>query len=49
VVAEGDGLRRLQVGEARHHGAREGEGLFGEGELQVGELGVEAVDRVAHP
>ena len=49
MVAEGHRLRRLQMGEARHHRAGVGERLLGQRPLQVGDLRVERVDRVAHP
>ncbi len=49
VMAEGDGLRRLQVGEARHDGA----GIFlravDQRRLQIAQHGFEAIDLVAHP
>ena len=49
MMAEGDRLRRLQMGEARHdhRGAVERPG--GERPLQLGDLGEDRVDRVAHP
>ncbi len=49
VMAEGDGLRRLQMGEARHDGAGIFLGAVDQGGLQVLQLGLEAVDLVAHP
>ena len=49
VMAEGDRLRRLQMGEARHHRAGVSFGLFGHGELEIGHLAVDLVERVAHP
>ena len=49
MMAEGHRLRRLQMGEAGHHGAGVLKRLFGERQLQIGELRVERVDRVAHP
>jgi hypothetical protein len=49
VVAEGDGLGGLQVGEARHRVCRVGGGAGGQRGHQVGELGIDPVDRVAHP
>ncbi len=48
-MPEGRGLGGLQMGEARHHRAGMGLGLFGQRQLQVGELRVEFVDRIAHP
>ena len=48
-MAETDRLRRLQVGEAGHHGGRMGLGLVDERRLQRGELGIERIERVAHP
>ena len=49
MVAERHRLRRLQMGEARHHGTGMDAGLLGERLLQVGEPAVELVDRVADP
>ncbi len=46
-MPEGHRLRRLQMGEARHHGRGVGERLFGERLLQAGECPVEPVDGVA--
>ena len=49
VMSEGDGLRSLQMGEARH----DGRGIFlctiDQRRLQVAQHGVEAIDRVADP
>ena len=49
MMAEGDRLRRLQMGEARHDhgGAVERSGR--ERPLQPGDLARDRVDRVAHP
>jgi hypothetical protein len=49
VMAEGDGLGRLQMGEARHDGGGVLQRLLGEGALEIGDLRVEGVDRVADP
>ena len=49
VMAEGDRLRRLQVGKARHHGGGMVFGLPDEYGLQLGEAPVEPVEGVAHP
>ena len=48
VVAEGHGLGDLQMGEARHDGGGMRFRLAGERQLQVLQLGIEVVDRVAH-
>ena len=48
-MPEGDGLGRLQVGEARHHGAGVPQRRLGQRPLQVGGPGVEPVEGVAHP
>ena len=48
MMAEGDGLRRLQMGEARHDAAGFLQRLLGEGELEIGQLRVDVVDRVAN-
>ena len=48
-MAEGDRLRRLQMGEARHHGFGVRKRLLGERALIVGKRCVNAVDRIAHP
>ncbi len=47
MVAEGDGLGHLQMGEAGHDGLGVSRGFFGERQLQVLQLSVEMVDRVA--
>ena len=47
MMAEGDRLRALKVGEARHGEAGMGEGLVGEGGLQRGQRRVDAVQPVA--
>ena len=49
MVAEGDGLRGLQMGEAGHGGGCVLGGAGGQGQHQVCELGVQRVDRVPHP
>ena len=49
VVAEGDGLGGLQVGEAGHRVRGVLRGAGGEGSHDVGDLGVEPVDGVADP
>src|SRR3984885_4873730 len=49
MMAEGDRLRRLQMGEARHDGCRAVQRTGGEGALQLGDLQKDRVDRVAHP
>ncbi len=49
VMAEGDRLRGLQMGEARHHGRGVFERLLGERALIGGERRVDPVDGVAHP
>lgn len=49
VMAESDRLRRLQVGEARHHRTSVEIGLLGQGELEIGHLLVDGVERVADP
>ena len=48
MVAEGDGLGRLQMREARHRQVEMRLGLARQGELQGGERRVRAVDPVAH-
>jgi hypothetical protein len=48
VMAEGDGLRTLQMREAGHHGVEIGVGLRRERGLQRTELSIHRVDRVAH-
>ncbi len=48
MVAEGHRLRGLQMGEAGHHGCGMIERLLGERALQIGELGIQRVDGVAH-
>ena len=48
-MAEGDGLRRLQMGEARHDGRGIFVGAIDQRGLQVGEHRLQAIDRVAHP
>ena len=47
MMAEGDRLRRLQMGEAGHHGIGVGQRLFDQRVLQIGQLPIERVDRVA--
>ena len=49
VMAEGDRLRRLQMGEARHDGRGIFLGPVDQGCLQVLQHGLDAVDGVAHP
>ena len=49
MVAERDGLRRLQVREPRHHRCRMFESFFGERALVCGQRCVNFVDRVADP
>ena len=49
VMTEGDGLRRLEVGEAGHGVGGEFGGAVGEGAHDVGDLGIKAVDGVADP
>jgi hypothetical protein len=49
MMAEGHRLRRLQMGEARHHRAGMEIGLLGQGELEIGHLLVDLVERVADP
>ena len=49
VVPEGHRLGRLQVGEAGHDRIGMGLGLVDQGRLQVLQVGVQAVDGVAHP
>ncbi len=49
VMAEGDGLRRLQMGEARHDGRGIFVGAIDQRGLQVGQHRLQAIDRVAHP
>ena len=49
VVAQGDGLRGLQVGEAGHRVGGVLGGAVGQGAHQVGDLQVQPVQRVAHP
>ena len=48
-MAEGDGLGRLQMGEAGHDGTGEGEGLFRQRALQGGSLAIKQIKRVADP
>ena len=48
-MTQGDGLRRLQMGEARHHRFGMGEGLFRQRRLQVTKPDIERVHRVANP
>jgi hypothetical protein len=48
VMAEGDGLGRLQVGEARHDGVGMRLGLARKRSLEGGECGLEGIERVAH-
>ena len=49
MVAEGDRLRRLQMGEARHDNCRAVQRTGGERPLQLADLEQDRVDRVAHP
>ena len=49
MMAERDRLRRLQMGEARHHRGGMRKRLLGERALIIGERLVDAVDGVAHP
>ena len=49
MMAEGDRLRRLQMGEARHDHGGAVQRTGGERALQLGDLGQDRVDRVAHP
>ena len=49
VMAEGDRLGRLQMGEARHHHVGASSARVAERPLQAGDLEDERVDRVAHP
>jgi hypothetical protein len=49
VMAEGDGLCRLQMGEARHDRRGVFVGAVDQRRLQVGKHRLQAVDRVAHP
>ena len=49
MMAEGDRLRRLQMGEARHDHCRALERAGGQRALQRGDLQEDRVDRVAHP
>ena len=49
VVAEGDGLGDLHMGEARHDRVRMLAGALDQGLLQVADGAVERIDRVAHP
>ena len=49
MMAEGDRLRRLQMGEARHHGAGMLQRFFGKRALVGRQRGVDPVDGVAHP
>ena len=49
MVAEGDRLGRLEMGEARHHGAGEGGGAVGQHGLEGVHLLVELVDRIPDP
>ena len=49
MMAEGDRLRRLQMGEAGHDHGRAVQRTRGERALQLGDLGQHGVDRVAHP
>ncbi len=46
-MAEGDGLGHLQMGKARHDGFGMGFGFFGQRQLQVLQLAIEMVNRVA--
>ena len=46
-MAEGDGLGHLQMGEAGHDGFGMGRGFFGQRQLQVLQLAIEMVNRVA--
>ena len=49
MMAEGDRLRRLQMGEARHDNCRAVERAGRQRPLQLSDLGEDRVDRVAHP
>ena len=49
MVAEGHGLRHLEMGEARHDGAGMALGLRDQRRLQPLHLAREPVDGVAHP
>ena len=49
MMPEGHRLRRLQMGEARHHRAGVLKRLLGQRQLIGGERGVDGVDRIAHP
>ena len=49
MMAEGDRLRRLQMGEARHDHRGAVERAGGERALQLGDLEADRVDGVAHP
>ena len=49
MVPERHRLRRLQMGEARHHGIRVLLGALEQGRLQVPQQTVGAIERVAHP
>ena len=49
MMAEGHGLRRLQMGETRHYRVGILQRLLGERALITGERGIKTVDIVAHP
>ncbi len=49
MMAEGDRLRRLQMGEARHDHRGAIQRTGSEGALQLGDLDQDPVDRIAHP
>ena len=49
MMAEGDRLRRLQMGEARHDGRGVFFGAVDQRRLQVAQHRLQPVDRVAHP
>ena len=48
MMAERDGLRGLQMGEARHHGRGMFQRAAGQGMLEGGQRRIRLVDRVAH-
>src|SRR5262245_35506092 len=49
VMAEGDGLRRLQMGKARHHRRRIFFSPVQKGAEQIGEISLELVESIPHP
>ena len=49
MMAESHRLRRLQMGEARHHRCGMFERLLGERLLIGGEPGIDPIDRIAYP